>query len=222
MPRVARIVIPGLPHHVTQRGNHRAVVYHDTADYHAYLAMLHQYISQFPLDILAYCLMPNHSHLIVVPHDAETLSSCIRAAHTKYALRYNLRYQLTGHLWQGRFASCVLDESHMWNAIRYVERNPVRAGMVRYAEDYPWSSARGHCGLNQDPLLSPSFPPPGAIEDWQVWLRTEDEELSNYIRHQTITGRPCGTKEFIKQLEDTMHKALGPQRPGRKHRSCWD
>jgi REP element-mobilizing transposase RayT len=147
MSRVARIVVPGYPHHVTQRGNRRADVFETDDDRHAYLRFLKKYGERHGLDIWAYCLMTNHIHLVAVPEREESLARALRDAHTVYAMRFNTRTQMSGHVWQGRFYSCVLDESHLWAAVRYVERNPVRAGMVDRAEDHPWSSARAHCGL---------------------------------------------------------------------------
>jgi len=139
--------VPGYPHHVTQRGNRRADVFETEDDRHAYLRFLKKYGQRHGLDIWAYCLMTNHIHLVAVPEREESLARALRDAHTVYAMRVNTRTQQSGHVWQGRFYSCVLDEWHLWAAVRYVERNPVRAGMVDRAEDHPWSSARAHCGL---------------------------------------------------------------------------
>ncbi len=160
-------------------------------------------------------------------------------------MRFNTRTQLSGHVWQGRFYSCVLDEAHLWAAVRYVERNPVRAGMVDRAEDHPWSSARAHCvGLTPsfaqsserntgsvpseagipcqtqpDPLLSKEFPPPGVIEDWAQWLRVEeDPDAVDRIRRQTSTGRPCGGSQFVVQLENLLGRLLRPAKRGRKRK----
>lgn len=187
MSRVARIVVPGFAHHVTQRGNRRADVFETDEDRHAYLRFLTQYADKHGLSVWAYCLMTNHVHLVVVPEREDSLAKALRDAHTVYAMRFNTRTRLSGHVWQGRFYSCPMDETHLWTAVRYVERNPVRAGLVSRAEDYPWSSAPAHCGdcpppcdegaspgLSQpascrsggDPLLSKEFPPPGVVPDW--------------------------------------------------------
>jgi len=217
MSRVARVVIPGFPHHVTQRGNRRAEVFEVDADREVYLRFVKQYSERHGLAVLAYCLMSNHVHLVVVPTRETSLSLALRDAHTVYAMYFNTRTKLSGHVWQGRFHSCPMDESHLWAAVRYVERNPVRAGLVAQAEAYPWSSAAAHCGLRHDPLLSRDFPPAGVIDDWQAWLSEgEDERAVNLIRTHTHTGRPCGSHAFVEQLEQLLQRVLRPNKRGRK------
>jgi len=160
MPRVARTVFADLPHHITQRGNRRETVFFNDEDRICYLSWLKEYSDKHNIEILAYCLMTNHVHLVVVPFTEESLQRVLRPLHMRYAQRINREHGWDGHLWQGRFFSCPLDEIYMWAAVRYVERNPVRAGLVRRAEDYDWSSAAGHCSLKEDsprghPLASP-------------------------------------------------------------------
>ena len=167
MSRVARVVVPGFPHHVTQRGNRGADVFEVDDDRRAYLRFLKQYADRHGLAVWAYCLMTNHIHLVVVPEREDSLGPALRDAHTVYALYFNTRTELSGHVWQGRFHSCPMDESHLWAAVRYVERNPVRAGLAERAEKYPWSSAAAHCRLRHDALLSQDFPHEGAINDWR-------------------------------------------------------
>jgi len=217
MSRVARIVVPGFPHHVTQRGNRRADVFETDKDREAYLRYLRQYAEMRGLSIWAYCLMTNHIHLVAVPQREESLGLALRDAHTVYAMYFNSRTGLSGHVWQGRFHSCPLDETHLWAAVRYVERNPVRAGMVERAETYAWSSAAAHCGLRNAPVLSEDFPPPGVIENWADWLHEESEEDEMYtrIRQHTHTGRPCGSPTFLDQLEHLLQRVVRPQKGGR-------
>ena len=220
MSRVGRVVVAGFPHHVTQRGNRGADVFESDVDREAYLAFLRKYSQRHGLAVWAYCLMSNHVHLIVVPIREESLGHALRDAHTVYAMHFNTRTKMTGHVWQGRFHSSPLDEAHLWAAVRYVERNPVRAGMVERAEDYKWSSARNHCGLGEDLLLSGDFPPPGVVEDWRAWLAEGDEEGAvGRIYQQTHTGRPCGSGEFIDHLESLAGRSLRPARRGRKARA---
>jgi len=217
MSRVARVVVSGFPHHVTQRGNRRADVFEVDADREAYLRFLEQYADRHGLAVWAYCLMTNHVHLVVVPVREQSLGLALRDAHTVYAMYFNTRTKLTGHVWQGRFHSCPMDQSHLWAAVRYVERNPVRAGLVKRAEQYPWSSAAPHCRLRHDALLSDDFPPPGVINDWKQWLSGgEDEEAVDRIRAHTHTGRPCGSPTFVDQLENLLQRALRPNKRGRK------
>ena len=131
-------------------------------------------------------------------------------------MRFNTTTQQSGHVWQGRFYSCPLDETHLWAAVRHVERNPVRAGLVTHAADYRWSSALAHCENVADGILSKEFPPPGIVDNWADWLRTEDEENVARIRTTTRTGRPCGGKHFLAQLESLLGRVLRPKKRGRK------
>ena len=141
MARLPRVVIADVPHHVTQRGNARQVILGDDADRSAYLELLRQYCELYSLSLLGYCLIPNHVHLIVIPRTSEALWQTLKQTHGRYAWYWNARWSSTGHVWQGRFYSCPLDDSHLWAALRYVEVNPVRAGMVSAAQQWPWSSA---------------------------------------------------------------------------------
>ena len=138
-------------------------------------------------------------------------------------MHFNSRTHMTGHVWQGRFCSCPLDETHLWAAVRYVERNPVRAGLVERAEEYAWSSAAAHCGLRPDGVLSEEFPPAGVIADWQTWLHEGEEDDSvERIRRYTKTGRPCGSASFLDQLEGLLRRTLRPGTRGRKRKSRLD
>ena len=219
MARLPRVVIPGVPHHVTQRGNRRLCVFDDDDSRRLYLAFFERYRKKHGIDVWAYCLMPNHVHWIVVPRHAESLGRCFRDTHTAFAAAVNKRRAESGHLWQGRFFSCPLDEPHLWAAVRYVERNPVRAKIVGRAEEFPWSSAKAHCGLSHDSLLSNEFPPPGLLKDWSAFLKTEDEAQTEAIRRNTHTGRPCGAREFAERLEQMLTRVLRPMRRGRKKKA---
>jgi|WetSurMetagenome_2_1015567.scaffolds.fasta_scaffold08232_4 putative transposase len=221
MPRIARVVIPGIPHHITQRGNRRQNVFYSDADRREYLQLIFEYSVRAGLLILAYCLMTNHLHLIGIPTLAITLEKVFKPVHTRYAQHFNKIVGSCGRVWQSRFYSCPLDDDHLWQAIRYVERNPVRAGMVLRAEDYPWSSARVHCGFGSDPLLSilPE-PRPSVTENWPAWLQDpDDENVIKMLRLCTRTGRPFGTDNFIAELEkrlDRQLKAFPRGRPAKK------
>ena len=224
MSRVARVVAAGFPHHVTQRGNRRCDVFETDGDREAYLRFLKKYCDRRGLSIWAYCLMTNHIHLVAVPREESSLGEALRDAHTVYALYFNSRTQLSGHLWQGRFFSCPLDESHFWAAVRYVELNPVRAELAERAEEYPWSSAAAHCGFRDDAVLTEDFPPPGVIGDWSEWLyepREDDDLRCDALRRHTRTGRPCGSSKFVDQLERLLQRHLRPKKGGRprKHRN---
>ncbi len=216
MARLRRVIAPGLPHHVTQRGNQKANVYRDEQDRNVYSRLLLERSRQYSIDILSYCLMTNHIHMVVVPYRKDSLSKGLRDAHGLYAAYFNRKYNRTGHLWQGRFYSCVLDEFGLWSAVRYVERNPVRAGMVKRAELYRWCSAAAHCGFREDPLLAKWVPPKGPTFNWSAWLASEEaqDELES-LREKTKTGRPWGSDTFIEQLESKLGRPLKPQKGGR-------
>jgi putative transposase len=210
MPRIARVVVPGIPHHITQRGNRRQNLFFSDADRQEYLRLVLEYSVQAGLMIIAYCLMTNHIHLIGIPALEITLAKVFKPVHTQYAQHFNKIVGCCGRVFQSRFFSCPLDDDHRWRAIRYVERNSVRAGMVVRAEDYPWSSARAHCGLTTDPLLSnlPDLKPP-ADNNWSDWLKDPDgENVLINLRLCTRTGRPFGSDAFVAQLENRLGRKL--------------
>lgn len=219
MPRSRRITLPGIPHHVTQRGNRKANVFVDEIDRHVYLKILKAQCEEHSLKIWAWCLMSNHVHLIAVPEREDSLSRAFQGIHGTYARYFNTRHSKTGHLWQGRFKAALLDEPHLWNAVRYVERNPVRAGIVECAQTFRWSSAAAHCGLRKDRILSDDLPLLRFVTDWDGWLRERESEINlKFIRDRTRTGRPCADDAFIKKLETQFGRKLLPQKSGRKKR----
>ncbi len=217
MSRRDRVVVPGLPHHVTHRGNRRNETFRETDDYEIYLRLLRKYTERYKVRVWDYSLMPNHVHLILVPDDEDSLSETIQCVDGTYAMLFNALYGTTGHLWEGRFFSCVMDEAYLWNAVRYVERNPVRAGLVTRAEDYPWSSAAAYCGSRPDRLLSNDLPIKHLIPDWSAWLAVPNTpQQDQLIRERTESGFPCGSDEFVIQLEQQLGRRIRPQKPGRK------
>jgi putative transposase len=216
MPRAARIVLPEQPHHVTQRGNRRADVFFADADRLRYLELLHDYGEQHRLEILGWCLMSNHIHLVLVPPDEAALGLVLRTVHMRYTQWVNRRQGWTGHLWQSRFFSCVLGEAHCWSAMRYVEQNPVRAGLVTAAEDYLWSSAAGHCGLRADPLASGRWTEGLTPQAWLAELRTPlDEETVARVRSRTMSGLPCGDESFLARVSALVGRELVARGRGR-------
>ena len=213
MPRMARIVIPDLPHHVTQRGNRREDVFFDDKDRRRYLLLLLEYSRKHALDIWAYCLMTNHVHFVAVPRASDSLAATFKPVDMRYTQHVNRRLHATGHLWQGRFYSCPLDDEHLWAAVRYVERNPVRAGIVTRAEKYPWSSAAAHCGGRLDPLVSGDLESRGVVDDWSAWLRqADDKTMLKMLRMRTRTGRPAGDGAFVARLEELSGRLLAPRK----------
>ena len=216
MPRSTRVVVPGLPHHITQRGNRRATTFHDSRDRQIYMRLLGEYAERYGFVIWAYALMTNHVHLVGVPEDERSLSSMMRDAHSAYAFYFNRSYNVVGHLWQGRFYSSVLDWGHALNAVRYVELNPVRAGMTEHAEDYDWSSAAAHCGLRNDPLLVDDVPPGIWPMDWSAWLAEGipgDQII--HIRKRTFSGSPSGPESFVREIENRLGRPIRARKRGR-------
>src|SRR5512138_2503609 len=153
MARLARSTVLGYPHHVVQRGCHDQTVFESDDDRLRYLDWLAEYAERYGVDIWAYCLMPNHVHFICVPKSDGALARAFNATHMRYAQFFNARREASGPLWRPRFMSCVLDEPSVREEIRFVENNPVRAGIVPRAEDYSWSSAHSHVTGATDRLL---------------------------------------------------------------------
>ena len=217
MPKLARVVAPGVPHHITQRGNRRAPIFKEPNDREVYMDLLGRSAERHSLRVWAYTLMTNHVHLVVVPEDESSLSSTIRDAHGGYATYFNRTYRGVGHLWHCRFYSSALDSRHLRAAVRYVERNPVRVGLVGRAEDYAWSSAAAHCGLREDFLLADECPFEEWPKDWSNWLADEEPaDETKRIRQRTLTGRPSGSESFVKELEEQLGRQLIPRKPGRR------
>ncbi|MBN1534147.1 MAG: transposase [Spirochaetes bacterium] len=201
---------------MTQRGNYRQTVFESDADYRKYLVWLKEYAEKYALDIWAYCLMGNHVHFVCVPRIDDSLARTLNTLHMRYSQHYNRKKEITGHLWQGRFYSSILDDRHLYAAIRYVETNPVRAGLVRSPEEYPWSSARGHCGIVSDSILSYTCHLCDEIDDWSRYLRdAESPEVVERLRMSAMSGRPCGDEHFRKGIEAILGKSLSVRPRGR-------
>jgi len=216
MARIARIVASGMPHHVTQRGNRRQRTFFSADDYGAYLDLMRQWCAAYGVEIWAYCLMPNHAHLIAVPSREAGLRLAIGKAHLRYSRRVNFREGWRGHLWQGRFASYVMDERHTLAAARYIELNPVRARLVESARDWPWSSAAAHLD-GRDDVLAKVGPLLAEVGDWQGLLGGDvtEAERAAFRRHER-TGRPLGAEAFLGRLERQLGRPLRPGKPGPK------
>ncbi len=209
-------MIPCLPHHITQRGNRRQQTFFNDEDYAAYVELMAEWCREQGVEIWSYCLMPNHTHLIAVPSSEDSLRLAIGEAHRRYTRRINFREKWRGYLWQGRFASFVMDEPYLLAAARYVELNPLRARLVTNPCDWPWSSARAHLAGRDDQLVKVA-PMLAMIGDWDAFLRSAmpEDELRDIRRHAR-TGRPLGDEAFLARLEDTMGRALKPQKRGPK------
>jgi putative transposase len=225
MARLPRIVVVDVAHHVTQRGNARQVIFSDDADRLVYLDLLREHCQLYSLSLLGYCLMSNHVHLLAVPHTSEAMAQSLKQAHGRYATYWNARQSSSGHVWQGRFFSCPLDESHLWKGLRYVELNPVRAGMVTVPELWKWSSAAAHCGLaDPNPVLAiERWRKRWTVSEWRAFLAAaEASDDLNPLRQFTHNGRPLGSPEFVSALEAQTRRTLAARKGGRPKQCSTD
>lgn len=217
--RIARAVLVGVPHHVTQRGNGRRPVFFTDHDRQIYLDALFDYAVRYSVRVWGYCLMTNHVHFIVVPETEAGLARTFGRAHADYARYANVAQRGSGHFWQARFFSCALDQDHAWKALAYVERNPVRAGLAGVAEEYEWSSAAAHCAEDDmDGRLD--------LGEWagryngQRWrealkLGVNAEAWEERIREATRRGLPFGSDQFVEQMSKSAGRDLKVRPPGR-------
>ncbi len=214
MPRMARVVAPGVPHHVTQRGNRRLPTFFCDDDYRRCRDVMAAWCARHDVQVWAYGLMPNQLHLIAVPTAEDGLSRAIGEEHRRYTLHVNTREGWQGHLWQGRFGSFPMDDVHLLAATRYVELNPARAGLVSSPEQYPWSSAAAHLAGQNDVLVK-AAPMLEIVGDWGEFLSWPlPEGAAKEIRRRERTGRPWGSPDFVTRLERTLGRLLRRQKPG--------
>lgn len=223
MARYARLVYAGIPHHVTQRGNRREEIFFTDENRWAYLVWLAGYCKKHRVDVAAYCLMPNHVHIVAIPQSTNSLERVFRPLHTRYAQYVNRCRGWTGHLLQGRYFSSPLDDAHFVAAVRYVERNPVRSQIVPRAEDYRWSSAAFHCGFRHDSLAAAinmvdrGFP---ATNEWSAWLAEADEAPQIAVLRRHIEANlPCGDTSFVSQLATQAGRDLAFRARGRPRKT---
>ena len=219
MARFARVIALGVPHHITQRGNARRFILDSDADRRVYLDLLRQSAERSEIELIGYCLMSNHVHLIAIPNKANVLGLALKDAHGRYASYWNAMRCSSGHVWQGRYYSCPLDESHLWEALRYTELNPVRASMVAKAEGWGWSSAAAHCGSAsaESWLGMELWRKRWSAAGWREYLEAgESQAALAAIRHNTHTGRPLGSAEFLRAVEGQTKRRLALQKRGPK------
>ena len=216
MARMPRLVVPDFPHHVTQRGARKQRTFFGPHDYKMYVDLLRKAREASGVEIWAYCLMPNHVHLIVVPQRCNSLAKFFRQAHRTYTLAINAREGWQGHLWQERFHSFVMDEDHLLAAVRYTELNPVRAGICESPGDWPWSSYRAHVDGVDDRLVNVG-PMLSRIDGWTSYVKPEDRDVEKFaeLRERSSTGRPAGDDKFVGDLERLVGRSLRKRNPGR-------
>jgi putative transposase len=216
MARIARVVAPGIPHHITQRGNRRMETFFDGADYHEYLYLMAEWCNRCKVRIWSYCLMPNHVHLIAVPASEDGLRRAIGEAHRCYTRYINFKKGWKGHLWQGRFSSCPMDETYLIATARYIAMNPVKAGLVKKPEMYPWSSTKALL-QGEDDILVKVGQLSQIVGNRRELLATDlsDKQCERIRRHER-TGRPMGSEAFLGRLEKITNRILQKQKPGPK------
>jgi putative transposase len=217
MARLARFIIPGIPHHVTQRGNGRQRTFFGDDDYVLYRDLLKVHAAAHGVSVWSWVLMPNHVHLILVPEKEDSLRACLSKVHREYAGYMNAREKRTGHFWQGRFGCVAMDEAHLMAAIPYVALNPVRAKLTARAEDWAWSSVHAHLDPAKGDGLTDTAPVLERVGDFAGLLRAgEDEDLSMTIRRAESIGRPLGDDIFMDWIEAKLGRDARPQKPGPK------
>lgn len=221
MPRIARVIATEHPHHITQRGNNRAIVFFDDEDRLTYLKLLAVYAEKHHFQIWAYCLMDNHIHLLAVPETETSLARGIGLTNQVYTQYLNRKLNQSGRIWQNRFFSCVVEnDQYLWAVARYIERNPVKVGLVEKAEAYRWSSAKAHItGANDNLLGTTLWFSPQEQSAYAEFVVTEDEETDNAIRKATRTGRPFGSESFVDLLEFQLQQPLKAKKRGRPYKA---
>lgn len=216
MPRRLRVIIPGIAHHIVQRGNNRQFILEQEEDFSTYCYLIGKYTDKYDVAVLAYCLMNNHVHFIMVPKDVSGISHLFNTVHMRYAQYKNYKRGTSGHLWQGRFFSCVLGGDHLFKAIRYVEQNPVRAGMVRLPWEYQWSSAKWHVGRPTKKFIKLENCSIVDRKYWKQYLLSADNRTDDVIRRKTQKGKAFASEEFISYWEDKLQCVLRELKPGRR------
>jgi putative transposase len=209
-----------MPHHVIQRGNRRQKTFFHDSDYRFYAVLLRHWCRKFEVEIWAYCLMPNHVHLILVPHKVDSLSLVMSEVHRRYTQYINKREGWTGFLWQGRYSSYPMDERHLLCAARYIELNPVEAGIVATAEQYAWSSAQEHLGMRQPHVCDVSALLQ-RVPDWSDFLQVaSDAPTRKMIQSHVRSGHPAGSEDFVDALERLLGRRLKPGKRGPKSKAA--
>lgn len=219
MARLARVVIPGVPHHVTQRGNGRAQTFFSPGDYRLYLDLLARHCKASEVSIWGWVLMPNHVHLILTPRDADGLRRALSKVHRAYAGHVHARQKRTGHFWQGRFGCVAMDEAHLAAALRYVALNPVRARLVKRATDWRWSSVHAQLGQAETPPVTDTAPVRARYPDFAALIAEgEDADMFEALRQAETIGRPLGDERFLSRLSRLTGRSLKPGKRGPKSR----
>jgi putative transposase len=217
MPRIARAVAAGFPHHVVQRGNNKETVFFKNEDKETYLSLLNKYAEKWRSPILTYCLMSNHVHLLTKPLEDISLYKMMQGIALCYTQYVNRKYQRTGRLWESRYHSCIVDtEKYLWAVSRYIEQNPVRAKIVEKEEGFLYSSAKAHVSGKKNDILGEELFDNMQRRDYREFLRSSipKQEIKE-IRYFTRTGRPLGSNEFTSRMETELERSLEIRPVGR-------
>ncbi len=215
MPRIARVVVPEYPRHITQRGNNKSDIFIDNNDHQYFLIFLGEWLEKTRADLWAYCLMSNHFHLLITPDNSDGLGKCLHGVTFRYAQYFNKKYGHCGRLWQNRYFSCPVDkDEYLWSAVKYIEMNPVRAKIVRKPEEWRWSSAQEHITGKTDNNIK--------LHKWLTDREREDyakivleSSMEEKIRKATSTGRPLCGEKFFDKLEEILKRDLKIKKAGR-------
>ena len=231
MPRQPRLVLPGIALHLIQRGNNRSTCFLDESDYLVYLLHLRELASKLECDVHAYCLMTNHVHLLLTPQSTNGCATLMRDLGQRYVQYFNRHHDRTGTLWEGRFRSCIAESaSYVLACYRYIELNPVRAGMVAEPAQYRWSSHPGNIGLRSDPLIT-AHPEYLALASddlarRQAYRGLFDQALQPSvvlaIREATNGGYPLSSDSFKRDIARANPRRTEPGRAGRPRKSGSD
>ena len=220
MSRIARIIYPGYPHHIVQRGNNKQCVFRDSQDKQFYLSLLKKYSFQCGCKTHAYCLMPNHIHLLLVPTQEISLAKTMQKLSLTYTQYINKKYNRSGRLWESRYYSSLIDkESYLWSVCIYIEQNPLRAGITNDATKYMWSSAKINCGLIQSNFVEPIWKEYLDKNDYQRLLsECLQKTKTKKIRVTLSKSIPLGSEEFLYKMVDKFGEAIIPKPRGNPHR----
>ncbi|WP_017462649.1 transposase [Dyella ginsengisoli] len=227
MPRQARLELPGIPLHVTQRGVNRCAIFVDDEDREHYYRLLGEATREHGIAVHAYVFMGNHVHLLLTSPQRDGLSRAMRNLGQCYVQAFNRRHRRCGTLWQGRFKSCLVDsECYLLTVYRYIELNPVRAAMVERPEQFPWSSVHANLSLQEDPLVTPhpaylalDCDPTVRAKAYGEWLRqgvSEDDLL--HIREHLQKERALGDRTFQALVERALGRSVAARPQGRPKR----
>lgn len=219
MVRIARAAVGGVCYHVLNRGNDRKTIFRSAADFDEFLIILAVARARYPLEIFAFCLMPNHFHFVVRPHEHDTLARWVHWLLTTHAQTHRRRYETAGHLWQGRFKAFAIEhDEHLLTVIRYVERNALRANLVARAEDWRWGSLSERLCARRRALLDES--PCALPRNWCAEVNAvESEPALKSVRRSVATGRPFGSEAWIRSTETTFGVHFPLRERGRPRKS---